>query len=98
MATRGAYGYHLNGVDKVIYNHFDSYPDMLYARILNYISQIGYENMCNAAMRIILVNKGNTAEQVMVVRHKFYANWVGSKCLHSNLNSYDQLNNFNSFI
>jgi len=29
MGTRGAYGFRKNGIDKVTYNHFDSYPEQL---------------------------------------------------------------------
>lgn len=29
MGTRGAFGFRLNGEDKITYNHFDSYPDGL---------------------------------------------------------------------
>lgn len=29
MGTRGCYGFRKNGMDKLTYNHFDSYPDCL---------------------------------------------------------------------
>lgn len=29
MGTRGAYGFRIDGADKLSYNHFDSYPDAL---------------------------------------------------------------------
>ncbi|MCH9031879.1 MAG: hypothetical protein IIB00_06430 [candidate division Zixibacteria bacterium] len=48
METQGAYGYHDNDADKVTYNHLHSYPDVLGARTLSYVSRIGYEKMRNA--------------------------------------------------
>ena len=37
MGTRGLYGFRKNGVDKVTYNHWDSYPDGLGKQILRFI-------------------------------------------------------------
>jgi len=34
MSTRGAFGFYKNGVDKIMYNHFDSYPGGLGINIL----------------------------------------------------------------
>ncbi len=37
MSTRGVYGLFKNGMDKVLYNHFDSYPTVLGNNILDFI-------------------------------------------------------------
>lgn len=36
MGTRGAYGFRIDGVDKVTYNHFDSYPSGLGKAIVKF--------------------------------------------------------------
>ncbi len=81
MVTRGVYGYRINGEDKVTYNHVDSYPDMLGARILNYVSQFDYEEMLVVAERIKLVNKDDIAEKELVGRYMFYADLDVSDCV-----------------
>lgn len=37
MGTRGTYGYRKNKQDKLMYNHYDSYPDGLGQNMLEYI-------------------------------------------------------------
>lgn len=37
MGTRGTYGYRKNKQDKLMYNHYDSYPEGLGQRMLEYI-------------------------------------------------------------
>ena len=36
MSTRGAYGFYKNGVDKITYNHYDSYFSGLGEEIVNF--------------------------------------------------------------
>lgn len=36
MGTRGLYGFHKNGIDKLTYNHLDSYPDWLGKKIVEF--------------------------------------------------------------
>lgn len=36
MGTRGAFGFRLNGEDKITYNHFDSYPDSLGCGVVDF--------------------------------------------------------------
>lgn len=38
MGTRGCFGFRLDGADIAIYNHFDSYPDSLGARIAQFVA------------------------------------------------------------
>lgn len=40
MSTRGIYGFHVNGTDKLAYNHADSYPQQLGLNILGELSAI----------------------------------------------------------
>lgn len=50
MSTRGAIGFHSNGVDKVTYNHYDSYPTVLGKSIM---SELNKAKMCVKAMRVM---------------------------------------------
>ena len=34
MGTRGLYGFRKNGIDKLTYNHLDSYPDWLGKKVV----------------------------------------------------------------
>ena len=40
MGTRGAIGFRINGQDKIMYNHFDSYPDGLGEDMVKYAKSI----------------------------------------------------------
>ncbi|MBN4057133.1 hypothetical protein JYU19_02375 [bacterium AH-315-J21] len=81
MVTRGVYGYRINGKDKVTYNHFDSYPDVLGASILKYASRFGYSAMYEAAERIKLVDKDEIAEKELAKRYMFYADLNVTDCI-----------------
>jgi hypothetical protein len=39
MGTRGVFGFIRGGVEKVAYNHFDSYPDALGSHVLSFIKE-----------------------------------------------------------
>ena len=39
MSTRGALGFRSNGIDKVSYNHFDSYPSNLGMNVVDFIAR-----------------------------------------------------------
>ena len=66
MGTRGAFGFIKNGVEKVTYNHFDSYPDGLGQSILADLAGVNIEKLNEAFDRIELVSndKEPTAEQI----------------------------------
>lgn len=68
MGTRGAYGFRINGQDKVSYHHFDSYPTGLGIEIMNFISKTSIEEMKEIAEKIILVEQGSvpTEKQIKV--------------------------------
>jgi hypothetical protein len=40
MGTRGAFGFRIDGVDKLSYNHFDSYPNGLGQSIIDQIKEV----------------------------------------------------------
>lgn len=45
MGTRGTYGYRKNKQDKLMYNHYDSYPEGLGQRMLEYIKMYSTKEM-----------------------------------------------------
>ncbi len=55
MGTRGAYGLHKGGVDKIAYNHWDSYPTGLGADVAAFVCKHTDEEMAAIFDRIELV-------------------------------------------
>lgn len=55
MGTRGAFGFRLNGQDKVAYSHYDSYPEHLGKVVAEFIAQTGDAELRAAAEGITLV-------------------------------------------
>ncbi|MEW5931961.1 MAG: hypothetical protein AB1816_00040 [Bacillota bacterium] len=66
MATRGAYGFRVDGVDKVTYNHHDSYPEWLGERVVAWVRVTPREEIEKIARGIVLVSPDSvpTAAQV----------------------------------
>ena len=57
MSTRGAYGFYKNGVDKITYNHYDSYFSGLGEEIVNFCRNTTIEDMSKIFDKIILVKE-----------------------------------------
>lgn len=66
MGTRGAYGFHKGGVDKITYNHFDSYPTGLGADVAEFVKNHTDEEMNEIFDRIVMVRSNGvpSAEQI----------------------------------
>lgn len=66
MGTRGAMGFYRDGQYKVVYNHFDSYPDRLGNDVLDYIHSKSIDDMNKAFDRIELFDPESkpTKEQI----------------------------------
>ena len=45
MSTRGAVGFYKNGVEKIGYNHFDSYPEWLGNEIITFLKGKSVEKL-----------------------------------------------------
>lgn len=56
MGTRGLYGFHKNGIDKLTYNHLDSYPDWLGKKIVEFCKCAGRDGMNSLFDHIELVS------------------------------------------
>ena len=66
MGTRGCYGFRKNGVDKLTYNHFDSYPGWLGTNMVRFCKETSIEEMHEIFDRLVLVNNGTppTKEEI----------------------------------
>ena len=66
MSTRGAWGFIRNGIEKITYNHSDSYPSWLGAVILKFVAETPIKRMIEVANEIILVSNERrpTPEQI----------------------------------
>ena len=60
MGTRGLYGLRKDGIDKVTYNHWDSYPDVLGFNVSEFCANTSFENLVKIYNNIYLVNEGST--------------------------------------
>lgn len=74
MGTRGAWGFRVEGKDKLTYNHWDSYPSGLGKTMIEFIQKTPNEVLEKIARRIILVNEGSKAPIDMIKKYGDYAN------------------------
>ena len=81
MSTRGVIGFRLNGVDKLTYNHSDSYPSYMLVKLLKEIKDNGalffdIERLKKIVNGIKLVSEGKNAT---VVQMKKLDKWCKDK-------------------
>lgn len=51
MGTRGFVGFVIDGVEKITYNHFDSYPDGLGKNVLDWIRDVYHDGVLDEVIR-----------------------------------------------
>jgi hypothetical protein len=74
MGTRGAYGFRVDGQDKVTYNHCDSYPSALGDTMVRYVRDHSDQELAEVARRLVLVNKCEAeAPRDMQERYRHFA-------------------------
>lgn len=81
MSTRGAMGFHVNGEDKIAFNHWDSYPSGLGVDIIKDLRMIfaeagwkaGAEWMKAKASKIRMVDDGKPATLIDQKTYRQYA-------------------------
>jgi len=56
MGTRGVFGFHKNGVDKIAYNHYDSYPSELGNNVKDFIKKHSLKEMDIIFDRIMMID------------------------------------------
>jgi len=59
MSTRGAVGIRMNHIDKIGYNHFDSYPIELGQQVLNFVQHHSVEELKDLYNKIKLEKSDN---------------------------------------
>lgn len=73
MSTRGAFGFTKNGVNKITYNHFDSYPTGLGLDIIEFIMNNNIEKMNKIFNSITMVKYDDvpTVDQLKILEEYF---------------------------
>jgi len=80
MGTRGAYGFRINGKDKITYNHYDSYPSYLGSSILGFIEETPIEDMKSIAEKItLIINQDAAPSEQDISRYKDFMDLEVSK-------------------
>jgi hypothetical protein len=80
MSTRGLFGFVIDGADKLIYNHSDSYPDYLGGKVLEYIRTAADEGrideLRNAVGTLAPVKEDEnpTPEQLALIGKRYWSN------------------------
>ena len=66
MGTRGLYGFRKNGIDKLTYNHFDSYPACLGAEVVDFCRRVSADEMDEMFDKIEVVKHNDTPTFVQI--------------------------------
>lgn len=95
MSTRGAFGFTKNGVNKITYNHFDSYPTGLGFDIIEFIMQNNIEKMNKIFDKITMVKYDDvpTVDQLKILEEYF-----GSKIDIRKIKDMEDLISSNQYI
>jgi len=82
MGTRGVYGFHKNGIDKITYRFEDSYPRELGETIIKFIMSTTIDEINNIFNKMIMVDEESTPtlEQIKECQ-KYYNGDIGEKSI-----------------
>lgn len=69
MGTRGAYGFRIDGADKITYNHFDSYPSALGKDMIEYVQRHTDAELAEAARRLTAVDEAATPTDEQIAKY-----------------------------
>lgn len=73
MSTRGTIGFRTGKKDKVTYNHSDSYPTWLGAKVMSFIAETPEAELLEVATRIELVEDNSVPTPELIEAYKGYA-------------------------
>lgn len=73
MGTRGIYGFRKNEVDKLTYNHYDSYPEGLGRNVVEFIGNHTIEELNKIYDKIIMVDNEDTPTEEQIKECEKYA-------------------------
>jgi hypothetical protein len=74
MGTRGAFGFRIDGLDKVTYNHFDSYPQELGSNVIDDIIGSSVAHMKKVARAIVLIDRDEPPTPEEIAKNEKWAN------------------------
>lgn len=76
MSTRGCYGFRKNGMDKLTYNHFDSYPECLGRVMVEFCKETSISELNEIFDKLILVSESAkpTVEQIKECKQYYNGN------------------------
>lgn len=104
MSTRGLYGFRKDGVDKLTYNHSDSYPERLGKKISIFCATNTVEQMKSIYDHIVMIDESVPPTKVQIqecVKAGYYDGRVSERstddwyCLLRNLQgNFDELSDF----
>lgn len=66
MGTRGSYGFRKNGVDKLTYNHFDSYPSWLGRTVIEFCKNNTIDEMNEVYDNIFMVDRNSIPTELQI--------------------------------
>lgn len=66
MGTRGTYGFRKNGVDKLTYNHYDSYPSWLGSKVVEFCKNHSVKELNEIFDKIIMIDKSSTPTEEQI--------------------------------
>jgi len=74
MGTRGLMGVRVDGVDKLTYNHWDSYPSGLGQDILEYLQTANMDEEVEKAKKLRLVQEDDAPSATDIAKYRKHAN------------------------
>lgn len=86
MGTRGTYGLRKDGIDKLTYNHWDSYPDCLGKTVVEFCKNHSIEELNNIFNKIIMVKENHipTERQIKDCIENGYADFSVADGIETN--------------
>jgi hypothetical protein len=66
MGTRGVFGFHKDGVDKIMYNHYDSYPTDLGEQVQEFIKKHNVGELDIIFDRIVMIGGDNIPNLIQI--------------------------------
>lgn len=79
MGTRGLFGLRKNNKDKIMYNHFDSYPSCLGEEMVEYVKNHSKEEMTALYDKLIMVDEEFNTSQFTEEQKKRYKEFMKKK-------------------
>ena len=74
MGTRGVCGFYRDGVSKINYNHFDSYPEELGKNLLEEVRNVDISKLNKVFNNIVMVNEKKKPTKEQIDELKEFAN------------------------